>query len=534
MASLLRLWMFGFLLLSLAQSSFAQIFSKSTLPIVLINTNGQEIIDDPKIAATMKIIHNPAKPFNEITDPANVYDGLIGIELRGQSSQGYPKKPYGLETRTADGENNNVSLLGMPEENDWALIAPFNDKTMMRDALTYELARKTMKWAPRFRYVEVQLNGEYVGVYMLIETVKRDRGRVAIKNLEPGDVSADKRTGGYILKMDKYGAGEVGGNFQSIYPPIPGSWQRTYFQYHFPKEDEIVSQQEQYIQTYMFQFEAMMAGPNFATEFENWIDIDSWVDYFLVQEIAKNTDGYRLSAYFYKDRDDVSKKIFMGPVWDFNISFGIGDYCQGQPPTGWARDFNQICPDDAWVIHFWWDKLWNNPKFRQRISERWTALRNQQWTTEKIYGTVDSLAGSFAEARGRNFERWPIFGTYVWPNAFIGQNYGEELDYLKTWIEQRLDWMDGQLLLGTSTSTPDSRKDISVSLQGERLMLQATDLEGSQQVEIIDAMGHVLLRQRILFSDGRAEVQFSGNSTGLLLLRVNHHGYRPLFFMATP
>lgn len=427
----------------------------SQLPIVIINTNGAEIPNEPKITAQMKIINNGPGAINRLTDAPNEYNGYIGIEIRGSSSQLYDKKAYGIETRDASGEDLKVTLLGMPEESDWALIAPLNDKTLMRDVLTHTYARGVVAWTPRTRYCEVMLNGEYKGVYILLETIKRDGNRVAIKKLEANDLSGDKLTGGYILRMDKYGPnGGFGGNWKSAYPPKPGAWQQTWFQYHYPKEDNIRPEQEAYIQKYIGDFENMLMANDYKNHYTDWIDVNSWVDYLLVQELVKNTDGYRLSAYFYKNRDSEGGKLKMGPLWDFNIAFGIGDYCNGQDYRGWAKDFNNVCGEDQWQIHFWWDRLWQDPAFRDRVARRWQALRQSTWSNERLFTPIDSISNLLGAAKDRNFQRWKVLGTYVWPNSYIGNSYNDEINFLKNWLANRLNWLDASMAPLVSVENP--------------------------------------------------------------------------------
>jgi CotH kinase protein/Secretion system C-terminal sorting domain len=422
---------------------------QSNLPLVVIQTQGETIVNEPKVMARMGIVDNGSGQINATTDSFNGYNGWIGIEYRGSSSQAvYPKKPYSIELRNELGEDLDAPLLGMPAHEDWALIMPYNDKTFMRDWIAHCLGGTALDWSPRSRYVELVLDGEYQGIYLLIETIRRGNDRVDIARLKTDDIDGVQRTGGYVLRMDKYGeSGGFGGDFPSNYPPIAGSWQQTYFQYHYPKADAIQPEQAEYIQGFMTNFEDMMASPNYQSNYANWLDIDSWINYLLVQEVAKNVDGYRLSAYFYKDREDIDPRLKMGPLWDFNIGFGIGDYCDGALVTGWAKDFNNICGSDTWVIHFWWEKLWNDPVFRQKLSERYTQLRAGVWQTDQLMSKIDSIRLLLEDASTRNFNKWPALGNYIWPNAFVGQTFDSEVDYLKLWLEQRLQWLDEELIL---------------------------------------------------------------------------------------
>ncbi|MBX2891062.1 MAG: CotH kinase family protein [Saprospiraceae bacterium] len=428
---------------------FGQVnFQSSNLPIVIISTNGQSIPDEPKITAQMKVIDNGIGQSNHINDAPNGYDGFIGIERRGSTSQDLSdKKPYAVETRDANGNNLNIALLGMPAENDWAFLAPFNDKSLVRDAFTLEMARRIMPWASRTRFVELVLNGSYEGIYLVTERIKRDKNRVDIANLTATDLSGDDLTGGYIIKMDKSSGSQTGG-WTSPYPPQPGAWQNTDYHFHFPKPSDIQPAQGQYIRTWMTDFENLMASPDYADSangYPKYLDVQSFVDFVIINELTKNVDAYRLSTFFHKDKDSKDERLHAGPVWDFNIAMGNANYCNGETYTGWAIDFNNYCPNDGWVIHFWWRTLWNDPSFRQRLHSRWQELRGDLLTTTNVTSMVDSLAGVVSQAQVRNWQRWPVLHTWVWPNAFCCGTYQQHVDYLKNWLVHRLEWMDGKM-----------------------------------------------------------------------------------------
>ena len=176
-------------------------FYSSFLPIVIINTDGQEIIDEPRIVCNMGIINNDS--INNFGDNFNEYSGRISIELRGMSSMNFPKKSYSFETQDSLGENYNVSLLGMPAENDWILYAPYGDKSFLRNALTYHLYKKMGYYSPRFRFCSLVINNEYMGIYLLIEKIKRDKNRVDINELEVNNNNLEEISGGYIVQVDR-------------------------------------------------------------------------------------------------------------------------------------------------------------------------------------------------------------------------------------------------------------------------------------------------------------------------------------------
>ena len=257
-------------------SLWAQTFTDSNLPILVITTDdGASIPDEPKTTAHLGVLWHENGDRNYLTDAFSDYDGKIGIEIRGQSSQWFDKKSYGFETRNEDGSNNNVSLLGMPTENDWVLHGPFSDKSLIRNAFTYTLAGKIMDYAPRVRMVEIQVNGEYLGVYLLTEKIKRDNDRVDIAKLDIDDNAGDSLTGGYILKMDKYSDGDVG--FRSNYAPIEGQGQETWFWLHYPKAENITQQQFDYIEGYMHQFENALMSGSFAHPTVGYRQLRGWI-----------------------------------------------------------------------------------------------------------------------------------------------------------------------------------------------------------------------------------------------------------------
>ncbi len=420
------------------------VFNESNLPIVVIETNGQEILDDPRIIAHMGIIDN-GTGINHINDPLNGYDGQISIEIRGSSSQMFPKKQYALETQDIDGENLNVSILGMPEENDWILHAPYSDKSLLRNFLAYELARDMGRYASRTRFCELVINGDYKGLYIFMEKIKRDNNRVDISKLEPDETSGDDLTGGYIIKVDKWD-GENNDGWLSD-PPLPENY-GTWYQYHYPKPDEIVQEQQNYIIDYITDFENLIASESYNepdSGYYNFVNLESFIDVSIINEISKNVDAYRLSAYMYKDKDSEDGRLTMGPIWDYNLAFGNADYFEGQDNTGWVLDINLPSEDPFW-IPFWWYRIWDDETFRNAFNQRWQELRQTIFSEEYILNIIDSTIAVIADAQVRNFQRWPILDQYVWPNAYVGGSYENEIDYLTDWITARLDWMDEQTM----------------------------------------------------------------------------------------
>ena len=419
----------------------AQTLSSSNLPIIIINTNGQTIVDDPKIIADMGIIFNGENVRNNVADPFNHYNGKIGIEIRGQSSQMFPMKSYSLELRDASGSSVEKSIFGMPKEADWVLYAPYTDKTLMRNFLAYTISNELGRWAAHCRFVEVVINGDYKGIYVFMERIKRGSGRVNIAKMSNTDVSADAVTGGYIFSLDK----EPNGWFSPY--TVPGTLGKRQFSYVYPKPENIVPAQKDYIKSYVDSFENALAASHFQdkiTGVRKFAELSSFIDYFIVNEVSRNVDGYRLSAFFYKDRDSKNRKIFAGPVWDYDLAFRNANYCEGSNTSGWAYQFNTVCPGDAaGLIPFWWERLMQDTAFISDLRCRWKEVRQTMISNEHLNHLIDSIATLTNEARQRHFQRWPVLGQYVWPNPSpIPASYTGEIISLKEWLTIRLQWID--------------------------------------------------------------------------------------------
>ncbi len=449
------------------------IFNQSNLPIVVINTNGQSIPDDPKIICDMGIIYNGPGVRNHLSDPYNNYSGKIAIEIRGSSSQMFPKKSYGLETRGPNTQvDSNVSLLGMPVEHDWILSANYSDKSFCRNVLAYKLANDMGHYAVRTRFVDVVINGTYKGIYILMESIKRDGNRVDIKKLYTTESSYPDVSGGYIVKIDKT-TGSGGAGWNSPYPPVNHSNnQKIYFQYEYPKPDSVILSQKAYIQAYVDSFESRLNGPNFMDStlgYSKYIGNNSFIDFFLTNEISKNVDGYRISSYLYKDKE---KTLKAGPVWDYDIAWGNADYCNANTSTGWSYQFP--CTGDGFQPPFWWQRMLQDSNYANQMKCRWVDFRSGILSTSYVHSIIDSVAQVLDESKDYNFTTWPILGTYVWPNPSpYPSTYSGEISNLKNWISARLTWLDSNLPGNCSCSFTVAKQDVACvnSCDGQAIAL---------------------------------------------------------------
>lgn len=413
---------------------------ESNLPIIsIITENGQGIPDEPKITAHMGITSNETG-MNEHPGIYNDYDGQVGVELRGSSSMGFAKKGYGVETRLADGENNNVSLLGLPPENDWVLHGPYSDKSLIRNVLAYHFAEAMGQYAPRTRLCELFVNNSYSGVYVLVEKVKKDTFRVDIGTLNPIDVSDRELTGGYIFKLDK------GEEPRWTSPYLSLNNNDINFLYHYPDPDVMPTVQKEYIKDFVTDFEDALAGDRFydpVLGYAPYIDMQSFVDFYLVNELSKNVDGYRISTYLHKDKDKKDKvsPIKAGPIWDFNLGFGNADYYDASSVSGWQSEH----PADYWSPPFWWARMKYDPVYYNLMVDSWKEYRSTILSDLRVEEVIDSLTTMLADAQQRNFEAFPILNSYVWPNNYVGGSYENEIIYLKQWIFDRMEWIDSKL-----------------------------------------------------------------------------------------
>ncbi|MFM2362527.1 MAG: hypothetical protein RLZZ316_1429 [Bacteroidota bacterium] len=504
--------------------------SSSNLPIIIINTGGQEIPNDPKITADMGIIYNGTGLRNNITDPLNHYNGKIGIEIRGQSSQSFPMKSYSIELRDNVGASVDKSLFGLPKEADWVLYAPYTDKTLMRNFLAYTMSREMGHWAANCRFVEVMVNGDYKGIYVFMERIKRGNGRVNIPKLNTTDIAGDAVTGGYIFSLDK----EPNGWFSSYTTPNAAtSNNKRQFSYVYPKSENIVQAQKDYLKSYTDSFENTLAGPNFqdaANGVRRYADINSFIDYFIVNEISRNVDGYRLSTYMYKDRASKGGKIIAGPVWDYDLAFRNADYCAGSNTSGWAYEFNLVCPaDGAGLIPFWWNRfLQNDTAFQATLRCRWKQLRQNSLSDSRINTLIDSVVALTNEARIRHFQRWQILGKYVWPNPQpIASTYDAEIEYLKGWLNNRTKWITDNLPnAGLCFDYPVTAKSSFIAILSPNPITTTTKFtiqsknNQSLQLKIYSMQGQVVQQQTITLVAGMNSIPFgSGNwSKGVYLI----------------
>lgn len=375
------------------------------------------------------------------------------MKVRGSSSAGFAKYSLSLESQDESKEDQAISPLGMPEESDWVLSGRYTfDRALMRNPLIYQLSNETGEYAVRTRFVEVFLNtgggnlsyaSDYVGVYALMEKIKRDNDRVGVKRLSPGDVTEPDVTGGYLWKKDRLDPGDSGFSVNSM-----GT-----FGWVYPKEDEVAPAQQTWLRGHLNELDTALYNPSWTNpttgkHFTEYIDNFSWLRHHWLNTLAMNVDGFRLSGYYYKHHDETNGgKVGAGPIWDFDRTMGSTD-SRDNDPRRWdgTGDSSRTYGDSRFP---WWGQALMNPDFRQEHTDLWQELRQTTFSTANIDSIIDDFGSQldFQDPAGinpglgnspqaRNFNRW----TAVRPSG----GYTNQVNVLKNWLASRATWIDGQ------------------------------------------------------------------------------------------
>lgn len=516
----------------LMNSAYSQVsgITSSNLPLLVINTNKVEINDVAKIQATMKLISNGIGKVNKPTDPGNNYDGYIGIEVRGASSSTNPQRPFGIETRDISGKNQDVSLLGMPKENDWILLANYNDKTFMRNVLAYSLFEKMGHYAPRTRMVEVILNNSYQGIYILTEKIKRDKGRVNIAKLTSTDVSGDAITGGYIFKIDYYNEWD---SWISNYAPFNHPEKAVTYVYADPSYDELVLEQKDYLKETVNSFEKMLASRDFADKtngYASWIDVKSFIDYFIVNEVSRNVDGFKKSFFFYKDKSSNGGKINAGPVWDFDWAWKNIYDCtifQATDGSGWSHKIND-CPDPWPNSNDWMVKLLQDPDFANVLNKRYFELRNSYLSSSYLNSFIDSVQNMVGEAQVRHYKKWNILSVSVGAPEVGSQSatYAGQVSQFRWWIQTRLNWLDANMLGESTTASADQFQfadGLRIFPNPASDLVNIEGLSEIQEMQVFNSNGKSVFRQSRIFKFS-TRLDVSGLTSGIYLVCLKVKG----------
>ena len=422
----------------------------SNLPLIAISGAPPPALNETSLMPHMIQVFEPKNGRASFSTRPD-FAGFGGIRLRGSSSLSFAKKNYALEIWDEEVEDDiAVSLLGMAPDSDWILHGPYSDKSLMRNALAYKWSNDIGEYATRTRFVELFMatNGaasmttsHQLGVYVFMEKIKINPERVDIEKLYPSDDAEPEISGGYILKNDRLDPGDAG--FRTARGKL--------LAFVWPKErDGLTQAQRQWITNYLDEFETALNGPSFADPeegYEKYIDVDSFIDHHIIVELTKNIDGYRLSTFMTKDRGG---KLRMGPVWDYNLSLGNADYNNGWLPSGWYYSIYQ----NSYQEYPWYPRLFQDPNFVKRYAKRWQQHRADALSNEKLLGSIEDFRTLLRESQERNFRKWRVLGTRVWPNWFIARTWDAEIDWMSNWLVDRVAWMDEEFVLPPEFNHP--------------------------------------------------------------------------------
>ncbi len=504
----------------LSLTGFAQ-FS-SNLPIVKLLIN-QSIVDTYR-QATLLITDN-SSGINNVSDPAT-FTSNAAVKLRGNAlAKSYPKKSYSLETRLGNNSNNNVSVLGLPAENDWVLLAAYTDRSLLRSKLSLELHDEMDRYAPRMKYCELFLDTVYAGVYLFGEKIKRDTARLDLANLRVIDNFGDELTGGYIFGIDD----EAGGGFTSKFaPPYAASSQQIKYLYEHPDNGTITPAQKAYIQSYIDSFEIALNGSQYQDSLLGWRPFaadNSLIDFLIINEVTKNYDAYRKDMFLYKDK---LKQMRPGPLWGFDNSFANTSNCGVNAVSGFAYDLGSSCNTQSNLPSFWWSKLLSDTAFESTLKCRYSQFRmaGNVLDTSHIFMLIDSFVNELSQngALVRNFSKYPIFGVPIINEPQpMATDFASEVSNMKTFIQGRLAWLDMQWLstncIPLSNSNYEYQRDYKVYPNPSNGLLTIVCPTDQKRLYTIRSVNGQMLMQGVLPSQkNMIDVQHLPKGLYLLLI----------------
>jgi hypothetical protein len=390
----------------------SQLYQLTNIPTVSIHTLDGVIPFDKEtdITASISVIADGEQYL--LAEPGTIRE-------RGNYSRTFPKKPYRIKF---DKKRNVLDAPAKAKK--WTLINNYGDKTLMRNLLAFELSKRMgMPYTPYGRAVDVMLNGEYKGCYQLCDQIQVNKNRVEITEMTPQDVSGNALTGGYLFEVDAYANQERSWFWSNQGNPVT---------IKSPDEDSIASAQFNYIKNHFNKMES---------QWQNYLDLNTFLRHFLVGELSGNTDTY-WSVFMYKQRDD--DIVYTGPVWDFDLAFDNDNrtypvnskvdyiYRSGGSCTGNMRSFV-----DRIVIY--------NSVAKTRLLGLWDEVRQNGLNQESLTDFVDSLEAELEQSPELNFMRWPIMNNMVHQNPRIWGSYAQEVQNVRRFIRERVEWMDKRL-----------------------------------------------------------------------------------------
>ncbi|HHU28622.1 TPA: hypothetical protein GXZ54_05615, partial [bacterium] len=388
----------------------------TNVPTIYVNTiNNQQVPYDKNIYVdgTFNLVDGE-NPF------LNINDLSLRIRARGNSSLWMPKRSYRIKF------NKAVDLYGMNKNKDWVLLANHADKSLIRNYLAFELGSKlsNLEYTPQCMFVNFYFNNNYEGLYLLATQIETGTNRVNIEY----DYTNDDIDIPFLIEWDNRltnpneNNGAIEGIDYFVVDWIP-------FGLKYPDSfNEMTYNQKRYIYNYMNNVHTSILNRK---NYDSFIDVDSFIDYFIVQELFKNVDMGFASVFMYKEKGG---KLKFGPLWDFDLSIGNADYIDYSPYNWFSQD-NSGNP--------WFNSLMKHPTFKKQFTKRFNEVKNT--IIQDLIDSVDIIGRDLYEHASNNFERWKTLGKYDWPNppkVVAASTYDEQIYYVKNYLIERVKWMD--------------------------------------------------------------------------------------------
>ena len=406
------------------------------LPVFRINTeNAYPILDKKNYIPGTVVIEDPDGAYWD-TPRLEVKIVENGVRGRGNSTWDMPKKPYKIKF------DEKISIFGLGEDKEWVLLANYADKTLLRNVVAMKLSEIVgMEWTPSMLPVEVYLNDEYMGCYTFSEHKKVSKYRVDLDIVGESDNSGDAVTGDYYMEIEQNMDETT--CFRTSICGIPMM---------FSDPEVPTAAQYDYIVGYFYDAENALMGNNFTDPDNGWqkyIDIESFAKAYIVNELTKNIDGnMRKSSFITKEK---GKKLEMYHLWDYDLTLGNCNYLDDEfgatdGPEGWfIKDFSCNYWTHGWNHTNWYTRLTDDPAFCAKVKEIWDKHHQE---LSSIPDFIDVKAMIMEDAQKRNFKRWDILNTSVWPNVVVKGTYAGEVEYLKDYYTKRFRWLDGKFNVG--------------------------------------------------------------------------------------
>lgn len=403
------------------------------VPVIRITTeNGAPVVDKKNYIKGTVVIEDPAGMYWD-TPRLELKMTKDGIRGRGNTTWDMPKKPYKMKF------DSKVSIFGLGEDKEWVILANYADKTLLRNVVAMKLSEIVgMPWTPAMLPVEVYMNGSYLGCYTFSEHKKVSEHRVDLDIVGESDNSGDAVTGDYYMEIE-----QNQDETTCFYTQVCG------IPMMFSEPEVPTAAQLQYVKEYFRQAETALRSSNFTdpdTGWQKYIDIETFAKAYLVNELTKNIDGnMRKSSFITKKKND---KFQMYHLWDYDLALGNCNYLDDEfgasdGPEGWfIKDYTWARYSPLGYHYQWFTILTKDPAFCAKVKEIWNTHYDE---LKNIPGFIDQMAAYMKDAQKRNFEKWNILNTHVWPNVVVTGSYQGEIDYLKSFYSSRFNWLDGRI-----------------------------------------------------------------------------------------